>query len=160
MHSTKTTLQLARNFQPLQSEINDWICFPNSRALCPLFAQIAQMGFQFAQMGSYFAQNTTPNPGSLLSHRTPYSGIYTYTRQPQIHPKTPLFLAWTLKRVKWTTIWAIWTPTGQNVWKEVKTFLEVGQKKISSEIRCRTPLPNQTRVTWDVKNLTSLLRPP
>ena len=29
-------------------------------------------------------------------------------------------------------VWAILTPTGQNVWKVVKTFLEVGKKNYSS----------------------------
>ena len=36
-------------------------------------------------------------------------------------------IAW--KWAKWTTVWANWTPTGQNVWKVSKTFREVGKKK-------------------------------
>ena len=39
-------------------------------------------------------------------------------------------LAWTWNLAKWTKVWAVWTPSGQNVWKVGKTFLEVGNKKI------------------------------
>ena len=48
----------------------------------------------FAQMGSHFAQNTTTNPCSELSSHKPLSGICMYTKHPQPHPTTPLFLAW------------------------------------------------------------------
>ena len=81
-------------------------------------------------MGSHFAQNTTTKPCSLLNRHKPVSGIFTYTKHPQPHPKTPVFLAWTWKWAKWTTVWAKWTPTGQNVWNVGKRFLEVGKKKL------------------------------
>ena len=100
---------------------NDWIFPPNSRALLPTFRPD---GSHFAQMGSHFVQNTTTNPCSLLSHHKPLGGICRYLKHPQLHPKTPHFLAWTWKWAKWTTVCAKWTPTGQNVWKVDKPFLD------------------------------------
>ena len=55
------------------------------------------------------------------------SGIFTCTKHPQPHPNTTLFLPWIWKWAKWMTIWAAWTPIGQNDWKVDKTFLEVGK---------------------------------
>ena len=101
---------------------DNWILFPNSRARLPIFHTNSPDGSHFAQMGSLFAQNTIPHPCSLFSNHTLLLGIYTYTEHPQPHPKTPLILAWTWKWVKWNTIWAIWTPTGQNVWKVIKSI--------------------------------------
>ena len=68
-----------------------------------------------------------------LSH-TPFRDMYVpkTPQRAQVHPKTPPFLTWTWKWAKWTTFWAICTPTGQNVWKVGKTFLEVGKKIYSS----------------------------
>ena len=105
---------------------------PNSRALLPTFSTNFPDGSHFAQMGSHFAQNTTSNPCSLLSRRKPLSGICTYTKHPQPHPRTPLFLAWYWKWAKWTTFLAKWTPSDQNVWKVGKMFIEVGKKIIHS----------------------------
>ena len=59
---------------------------PNSRALLPIFRLNCPDG-------SHFAQITIANPCSLLSRRAPLSGICTYTKHPQPHPKTPLLLA-------------------------------------------------------------------
>ena len=102
------------------------ILFPNSRALLPIFQTNSPDGSHFTQMGSLFAQNTIPTP-VLYSAVTHSFGGY-YTKHPQPHPKfgpkTPLILAWTWGWIKWNTIWAIRTPTGQNVWKVSKTFLE------------------------------------
>ena len=67
-------------------KLYDSIFFPNSRELLLIFVQIAQMG-------SHFAQITTPDPCSLLSPHTTLSGICTYPKHPQPHPKTPFFLA-------------------------------------------------------------------
>ena len=53
---------------------------------CPLFVQIAQTGLILPRRG-------TNNPYSLLSRHKSLSGIATYTKHPQPHPKTPLFLA-------------------------------------------------------------------
>ena len=107
----------------------DWFFFPISRALLPTFSANCPNGSHFAQMGSHFAHITTPNPYSLLSCHKPFSGIWTYTKHPQAHPKTSLLLAWTWKWAKQTTVWAILTPTGQSVWKVGKSILEVGRKK-------------------------------
>ena len=110
----------------------EYFFFPNSRALLPTFCTYCPDESHFAQMGSHFAQNTTPNSCSLLSSHTPLSGICTYTKHLQTQPKTPLLLAWTWQWTKWTTVWAGQTgpPTGQNVWKVDKTFLEVGKKNL------------------------------
>ena len=103
-----------------------WLNFSssNSRVLLPTFSTNCPDESHFAQIGSQFAQNTTPKPCFLLSCHTLLSGICTYTEQPQTHLKIPLFLAWTWKWAKWTTVtdWAIWTPTGQNVLKVDKPF--------------------------------------
>ena len=80
-------LQAARNREMIEH------IFPNSRALLPIFCTNCPDGPHFAQMGSHFTQSTTPNPCLLLSRHTPLSGICTYTKHPQAHPKTPLFLA-------------------------------------------------------------------
>ena len=108
---------------------HDWIFFPSLEHFCPTFRTNCPHRSLFFQMGSHYAQNTTTNPCSLLSRHKPLSGICMYTRHPQPHPKTPLFLAWTWKWAKCTTVWANWTPTGQIFWKVDKTFLEVGKKK-------------------------------
>ena len=71
-------------------------------------------------MGSHFAQNTTPNPCALLRHHIPLSGISTYTKHPQIHPKHPFF--WPELEVAKTNyglgnldiIWAKCLTSGQN----------------------------------------------
>ena len=67
-------------------------CFPNSRALLPIFRINCPDGSYFAQMGSHLAQNTTINPYSLLSRHNPLLRICRYLKRPQPHPKTPLFL--------------------------------------------------------------------
>ena len=59
----------------------------SSRALLPTFRTNCPHGSHFAQMGFHFAQNTTPIPCSLLSRHTALSGICTYTKHPQPHPK-------------------------------------------------------------------------
>ena len=69
----------------------NFLC-PNSRALLPIFRTNCPDGSHFAQMESHFAQNTTTNPCSLPSRHKSFSGICTYTKHPQPHPKTPLFL--------------------------------------------------------------------
>ena len=106
----------------------------------PTFCTNCQDGSHFTQMGSHFAQNTTSSPCSLPSRYKPLLGICTNIKHPQLHPKTPLFLAWTWKLANWTTVWANWTPSGQNVWKVDKTFLEVGKKKFQFQSAV-TPLP-------------------
>ena len=100
--------------------------YPNCRAPLPTFHTNCPDGSHFTQMRSHFAQNTTPNPCSLLSSCTPLSGICIYTKHPQHHPKTPLFLAWAWKWAKWTTVWAIWTPTGQFFLKSGQNFSRSG----------------------------------
>ena len=127
-------ISISFQYQLCLSDLHQMIDFflPNSRALLPTFHTNCPDGSYFAQMGSYFAQNTTTNPCSLLCRHTPFSRICTYSKHPKPHPKTTLFLAWTWKGAKWTTVWENWIPTGQNVWKVGKKFLEVGKKKCSS----------------------------
>ena len=87
--------------------------FPNSRALCLLFLQIAQMGLILPRRG-HFAQKTTSNPCSLLSSHTPLSGIRTYTKHSNPTPKH-LFPGLILKVGKLTTVWAKRLKSGQNI---------------------------------------------
>ena len=115
----------------------------NSRALLPTFLTNCPNGSYFALMESRFAQNTTPHPCSLLHRRTPLSGICTSTKHPKIHPKTPIFLAWTWKWAKWTTVWATVDPKWATVdpgnldpnWARClkcgQNFSRSGQKKYS-----------------------------
>ena len=108
------------------------LIFPilDSRVLLPTFSTNCLDGSYFAQMRwSSFAQNTTPISCSLLSRHNPLSGICTYTKHPQPHPKTPFFLAWTWMWAKWATVWAIWTPTGQKCLKSGENFSRSGQKE-------------------------------
>ena len=122
---------------------DDWILFSNRRELLPIFHTNSPDGSHFTQMGSLFAQNTIPHPCPLFSSHILFLGICRYTKHPQPHPKfgpkTPLILAWTWTWIKWNTIWAIWTPTGQNDWKVSKTFLEVGKEIYSSSYAVRVP---------------------
>ena len=66
---------------------------PNSRGLLPTFRTNCPDGSHFALMGSHCALNATPNPCSLLNRHAPLSGIYTYTKHHQTHPKHPF--SWT-----------------------------------------------------------------
>ena len=100
---------------------------PNSTALMPTFLTNCPDGSHSVQMGSHFAQNTTPSPCSLLRRNTSLLGICMYTKDPNPTPKHPY--SWPELKKK-TKVWATWTPTGQNVWKVDKTFLEVGKKKL------------------------------
>ena len=112
----------------------DGIFPPTLEHFYPLFTQIAQMGLILPRLGLILHRippGPNPNPCSWLSRHTPLFGICTYTKQPKHHPKTPLFLAWIWKWAKLTTVWATWTPTGQNVWNVDKSFLEIGKKKKS-----------------------------
>ena len=106
----------------------------------PTFHTNCPDDFHFALMGSHFAQNTITSPCSLpwLSSHKPLSGICTYTKHAQPHPKTPLFLAWTWKWVKWTTVWAKWTRTGHWVkcLKGGQNFSRSGQKKLFICLLC------------------------
>ena len=112
-----------------------WLNFfpPILEHFCPLFIQIAQMGLILPRWGlicpEYHLQPLFFTHPSQIPFR-----VCTHTKHSQLHPKTPLFLAWTWKCAKGTTVWAKWTPTGQNVWKMGRTFLEVGQKKYSFQI--------------------------
>ena len=100
--------------------------FPILQRFCPLapFVQIAQMDLIF------------PGWGLILPRILPlfftqaFLGICRYLKHPQPHSKTPPFLSWTWKWAKQTTVWAKWTPTGQNVWKVGNSCLEVGKKKL------------------------------
>ena len=74
--------------------VDDWIFFLSSTALLPTFHTNSPGGPHFAQMGLILPR-IPPNPGTLLSNSTPLLEIYTYTKHPRAHPKTPLFLAWT-----------------------------------------------------------------
>ena len=112
---------------------NNWLLNsppPNSRALLPTYSTNCPYPSHFAQIGCHFAQITTPNPCSLLSHHTPLVGICVYTKHPQPHHKTPLFLAWTWKCLKRTTIWVTWTQTGKNKVDIGQNFSRSEQKKI------------------------------
>ena len=92
-YSAITLLGQAQAWLSVLTTLNLMIKFfgSNSRAFLPTFHTNCPDGSHLAQMGSHFAQNTIPNPCSLLSSHTPLSGIYTYTKRPQAHPKTPLW---------------------------------------------------------------------
>ena len=79
---------------------------------CLFLVQIAQKGLILPRWVSFYPEYPPqgPNPCSLLSHHTFLSGICTYTKHPQLHPKTLLFLAWTWMWAKGTTVWAKWDP--------------------------------------------------
>ena len=105
---------------------------PPSRALLPTFRTNCPDWPHFARMdldGSSFCPEYHPHPllFTQQSH-TPFGDMYAH-KAPQLHPKTPLFLAWTSKWANWTTIWAKWDPSGQRVQKWT-TFLEAGKKKL------------------------------
>ena len=116
--------------QCILKPLNTWLNPPplNSRAFLPTFSTDCPDGSHFAQMGSHFVQNTTPTPvlySAVTYHFREYvQGLH---KTPQPLTRTPVFLAWTWKFAKWTTVWASWAPTGQNVWKVDKHFLEVGK---------------------------------
>ena len=59
---------------------------------CPLFVQIAQMGLILPRWGLALPRIPLSR---LLSRHEPLRllGKCTYTKHPQPHPKTPLFLA-------------------------------------------------------------------
>ena len=97
-------------------------------------------GSHFAQMGSVFAQNTTPNPCSLLSRHTPLSGISTYTKHPQLRPKTTPNkpFSWSeLKSGRNEVLSGQFGPHCHPKWAKClnsevgKTFLELGKKNYS-----------------------------
>ena len=96
--------RLYSTFAPFPFELPRWV------SICP--------------DGVSFSPETTPNPCSLLRRHTPFGDMYVH--------KTPLFLAWTWKWAKRTTIWAIWTPTGQTVWKVGKFVLFIPFLLLSS----------------------------
>ena len=100
--------------------------FPILEHFWPHIIQIAQIGLILPRWGLILPRKPPPSPVLYSAVTKP---LLRYTKHLQPHPKTPLFLAWTWKWAKSTTIWAIWTSTGQNVWKVGKTFLEVGKKK-------------------------------
>ena len=93
-------------------------------------------GSHFAQMGSDFAQNINPNPSSLLSRHTPLSGICTYTKHPQPHPKTLLFLAGPALESGQNELpsGASGQPQLSNMFEKWTAFLEVGKKKLFMNI--------------------------
>ena len=102
---------------------------------CPMLVQIAQLGLILPRWGLILPR--TPPPTSVLHSAVTIpktSVFYTavtnpiWQNTPSAQPKTPLFLTWTWKWAKSTTVWAKWTPTGQNVWKVGKTVLEVAKK--------------------------------
>ena len=52
-----------------------------------------------------------------------------------------------------TTVWAKWTPTGQNVWKVGKTFLEVGKKTFIHHLN----LPDVVMLSLSLRGLWTKL---
>ena len=112
----------------------------NSRALLPTFVSfcpdVVSICREYHHQPLFFTQ---------LS-QTPF-WVCTYTKHPQPHSKNPnpLFLAWSWKRAKWTTVWAKWTLSGQNVWKVGKKFLEVGKKILFIE--------RSYAVLWSIRNV-------
>ena len=120
---------------------DDWILFPQ------FFSTFAHFSYKLPtwviqpSLGLIFSRWTwglilpriRPPPPVLYSVVTPFGNIIHH----QAHPKTPLFLAWTWKWAKWTTVWEIQISTGQNVWKVLHTFQTVGKKKLSVNTMCR-----------------------
>ena len=106
-----------------ESDSYDLIFPPNSRALLPTFRTKCLDGSHFALLGSHFAQSTTQNPFLYSAATNRFVAAMYVHKTPQSSPQNTPFPGLNLKVGKLTTVWAIWTPTGQNVWK-------VGQKKI------------------------------
>ena len=85
-----------------------WVSFfPDGVSFCP----------EYHPQPLFFTQPSHTPLWDMYGHKTPTSPLII-----------PLFLAWIWKLAKWTTVWATWTRTEQNVWKVGKTFLEVGKK--------------------------------
>ena len=134
---TRKCMQQIRKLAESTSSFSQWfnVFFPKLEHFCPFFVQTAQMGLILPRWGLILPR--TPPPTSVLHSAVTIpktSVFYTavtnpiWQNTPSAQPKTPLFLTWTWKWAKSTTVWAKWTPTGQNVWKVGKTVLEVAKK--------------------------------
>ena len=89
----------------------DWISPPNSRERLPTFLTNCPDELILPRWGLILPRKPPTTPVLYFTVTHPFSRICTYTKHPQPHHKTPLFLAWTWKRSKWTTVWATWTLT-------------------------------------------------
>ena len=95
---------------------------------CPLFiciGSIAQMGLIWPRWGLIVPRIPPPTPVLYSAVTNPFRG-YVRTQSTPNPPKNALFSGPNLKVGKIITVWAKWTPTGQNLWKVGKSFLEVG----------------------------------
>ena len=125
----------------------DWIFFPNSRALLPTFRTDCPDGSHFAQMGPRIPK-PTPVLYSAVIH--PFRGYVRTQNTPKPTPKHPF--SWPELESGQNELPSILTPTGQNVWKVGKTFLEVG-KFIHSSVEAngaiRAPPPEPGWILWN-----------
>ena len=98
---------------------------------CPLLAQIEQMGLILPRWGLTLPRIPPPTPVTALFFTqpsyTPCGDMYIHKTHPS-PPKIPAVLGLNLKVVKINYRLGNLNPTGQNVWRVGKTFLEVGQK--------------------------------
>ena len=117
INSTDHNSIVSRHFPDEDFRMTEFF-FPILEHFCPLFIQIAQMGLILPRWGLILPRSPPPNPIHYSAVTPPFLGS-----PPQNTP-----FPW--KLAKWTTVLAIWTPTGQNVWKVGKTFLDVGKKKL------------------------------
>ena len=64
---------------------------------------------------------------SHIPFRDMYTCVYKKTQSPTQNPPFP---GLNLKVGKMNVLWAIWTPSGQKVWKVGNFFLEVGKNNL------------------------------
>ena len=105
-------IPILEHFYPLfiQFASQMGLILPRWVSLCPEYHHQPLFFTQLSQTPFYVLTQNTPNPT----------------------PKHPFPWKW----AKWTTVLAKWTPTGQNVWKVGKTFLEVGNFFIHFYLIC------------------------
>ena len=93
------------------------------------------MGLILPRWGLILPRIPPPTPVLYSAVTNPFRG-YVRTQNTPTPPQNTPFPELNLKVGKMNyglgNVESLWTPTGQNVWKMGKTFLEVGQKNIYS----------------------------
>ena len=109
-----------------------WLNFfpPILEHFCPLFQQIAQVGLILPRWGLILLRVPLPTPILYSAVTNPFQGYIRTQNTPNPTPKHPFSCPDFESGQNELLSEQKWTPTGQNIWKVGKTFLEVGKKKL------------------------------
>ena len=108
----------------------EFFCSISKAFLPTFFAQFAQMGLFLPRLGLILPRILPPTPLLYSAVTHPFWGPKPTPKHPFSWPE----LESGQNELPTSTVWAIWTPTGQNGWKMGQTLLEVSKKKLFMKV--------------------------